>query len=383
MTTLDLLPTPKRKSGFGERMSALLAASIMIGGLSGTALAQQGQQPAPAVIVEEVKEQVVSEERIFAGRTEAVSRVDLIARVGGFLEPLKFKEGQRVEKGQVLFEINQEPYQFAVEQRQANLESAQAKVDLAKLDFDRKQRLVDRDAIAVSELDVARATLKEAEATRALREADLELAKLDLSYTEIRSPSNGIIGSATFKEGAYVTAASGTLATVTALDPIRVSFPVPLDLIIQAQRNDMQNTSNLRLRIRLSDGKFYDHEGTLEYFDATANPGTDTVTARAEFPNPDRMLFDRQLVDVVAAERDAQPQLVISQASMLLDQEGPYVLIVNDKDEVEQRRITIGQQVQGIVVVNSGLEAGEQVITSGIQKVRPGQVVNARLAGQS
>ncbi|MDD7909913.1 efflux RND transporter periplasmic adaptor subunit [Pseudovibrio exalbescens] len=383
MKTTELKQVSPKFSIRQNLVSLAFATVIGLGVMSSPVAAQQGEAPKPAVVVEPVTTQVVEEERIFAGRTEAISRVDLIARVGGFLEPLKFKEGQSVKKGDVLFVIRQDPYQFAVEQAQANLESAQAQVDLAKLDFDRKQRLVDRDTVAVSELDVARANLKEAEAARSLREADLELAKLDLSYTEILAPTDGIIGSATFKEGAYVTAASGTLATVTSMDPIRVTFPVPQDLIIRSQRNNYESTENLVLRIRLSDGEFYEHEGRLEFLEATANPGTDTVTARAQFPNPDRMLFDRQLVDVVASPKDAEPQLVISQAAMLLDQEGSFVLVVNDKGEVEQKRITIGEQVSGLVIVRSGLEEGDQVITSGIQKVRPGQVVDARLAGQS
>ncbi|MDX5592250.1 efflux RND transporter periplasmic adaptor subunit [Pseudovibrio sp. SPO723] len=383
MKTTELKQVSPKFSIRQNLVSLAFATVIGLGVMSSPVAAQQGEAPKPAVVVEPVTTQVVEEERIFAGRTEAISRVDLIARVGGFLEPLKFKEGQSVKKGDVLFVIRQDPYQFAVEQAQANLESAQAQVDLAKLDFDRKQRLVDRDTVAVSELDVARANLKEAEAARSLREADLELAKLDLSYTEVLAPTDGIIGSATFKEGAYVTAASGTLATVTSMDPIRVTFPVPQDLIIRSQRNNYESTENLILRIRLSDGEFYEHEGRLEFLEATANPGTDTVTARAQFPNPDRMLFDRQLVDVVASPKDAEPQLVISQAAMLLDQEGSFVLVVNDKGEVEQKRITIGEQVSGLVIVRSGLEEGDQVITSGIQKVRPGQVVDARLAGQS
>ena len=318
----------------------------------------------------------------FAGRTEAISQVALIARVGGFLEPLEFKEGQTVKQGDLLYVIQQEPYEFAVEQSQANLESAQAKVDLAKVDFDRKEQLVNRDTISVSELDTARANLKEANATLALRQADLKLSELDLSYTEIRAPLDGQIGTSAFKEGAYVNANSGTLATITSLDPIRVAFPVPQALILQAQRADNLETDNILIRIRLSDGKFYQHDGKLDFLEAEANPGTDTVTAYAVFENPDHVLFDHQLVDVVANPKDAAPVLVVSQSALLLDQEGPYVLKVNNEDVVEQQRITVVDQINGLVIVGSGLEEGDLVITSGIQKVRPGIKVNAQLAGQ-
>ncbi len=326
--------------------------------------------------------EVIEEERVFAGRTESISQVDLIARVGGFLEPLEFNEGQTVERGDLLFVIQQEPYEFAVEQSRATLESAQARVDLAQVDFDRKQQLVNRDTISVSELDTARANLKEANATLALRQADLQLSQLDLSYTEIRAPLDGQIGTAVFQEGAYVNASSGTLATITSLDPIRVAFPVPQTLIIQAQRANNLETDELLIRLRLSDGKYYEHNGRLEFLEAEANPGTDTVTTYAVFDNPDHVLFDQQLVDVVVKAKDAAPVLVVSQSALLLDQEGPYVLKVNQEDVVEQQRITVVDQINGLVVVGNGLNDGDLVITSGIQKVRPGIKVNAQLAGQ-
>ncbi|KZL19246.1 Efflux pump periplasmic linker BepF [Pseudovibrio axinellae] len=346
------------------------------------AVTAQETPPPPGVIVELVRMQSIEEERVFAGRTEAISQIALIARVGGFLEPLEFKEGQNVKRGDLLYVIQQEPYEFAVAQSQANLESAQANVDLAQLDFNRKQQLVSRDTISVSELDVARANLKEANATLALRQADLKLSELDLSYTEIHAPLDGQIGTSAFKQGAYVTANSGTLATITSLDPIRVAFPVPQSIILQAQRLDNIGTDNTLIRLQLSDGKFYMHNGKLDFLEAEANPGTDTVTAYATFENPEHMLFDSQLVDVVVSAKDAKPVMVISQSALLLDQDGPYVLKVDKEDVVKQQRISVVDQIQGLVIVGSGLKEGEQVITSGIQKVRPGIKVNAQLAGQ-
>ncbi|KZL16117.1 efflux RND transporter periplasmic adaptor subunit [Pseudovibrio sp. Ad26] len=379
---------PAGRNGSLFSATRKIAASLLVASLgsffvAGVVNAQEAAPPPPpGVLVEPARDEVIEEERVFAGRTEAISQVALIARVGGFLEPLEFKEGQNVKRGELLYVIQQEPYEFAVEQSQANLESAQAKVDLAKVDFDRKQQLVNRDTISVSELDTARANLKEANATLALRQADLKLSELDLSYTEIRAPLDGQVGTSTFKEGAYVNANSGTLATITSLDPIRVAFPVPQTLILQAQRADNIGADTTIIKLRLSDGNFYDYEGKLDFLEAEANPGTDTVTAHATFKNPDRMLFDNQLVDVVASAKDAKPVLVVSQSALLLDQEGPYVLKVNKEDVVEQQRITVVDQINGLVIVGSGLEKGDLVITSGIQKVRPGIKVNAQLAGQ-
>ncbi len=360
---------------------AFVTASLGTFLIFSASVAQEVSPPA-GVIVEPAREEVIEEERVFSGRTEAISQVALIARVGGFLEPLEFKEGQTVKQDDLLFVIEQEPYEFSVEQSQANLESAQAKVDLAKVDFYRKEQLVNRDAISVSELDTARANLKEANATLALRQAELKLSELDLSYTEIRAPLDGQIGTAAFTEGAYVNASSGTLATITSLDPIRVAYPIPQAMILQFQQPRNMAADNLLIRLRLSDGKFYKHNGKLDFLEAEANPGTDTVTAYAIFENPDHVLFDQQLVDVVAHAKDAAPVLVVSQSALLLDQEGPYVLKVNKEDVVEQQRIGVVDQINGLVIVGSGLEKGDLVITSGIQKVRPGIKVNAQLAGQ-
>lgn len=380
---IEFFAGPDRTLTSSLRKAVLSFMTVALGTviIAGTATAQETPPP-PGVIVEPARMEVIEEERVFAGRTESISQVDLIARVGGFLEPLEFNEGQTVERGELLFVIQQEPYEFAVEQSRATLESAQARVDLAQVDFDRKQQLVNRDTISVSELDTARANLKEANATLALRQADLELSQLDLSYTEIRAPLDGQIGTAVFQEGAYVNASSGTLATITSLDPIRVAFPVPQTLIIQAQRANNLETDELLIRLRLSDGKYYEHNGRLEFLEAEANPGTDTVTTYAVFDNPDHILFDQQLVDVVVEAKDAAPVLVVSQSALLLDQEGPYVLKVTQEDVVEQQRITVVDQINGLVVVGNGLDEGDLVITSGIQKVRPGIKVNAQLAGQ-
>ncbi|WP_310621528.1 efflux RND transporter periplasmic adaptor subunit [Flexibacterium corallicola] len=358
----------------------LLVISLL---LSSSPISAQGQQqPTPAVIVEQAKMETLNNERIYAGRTESVAKVDLIARVGGFLQPLEFKDGQLVKADEVLFVIEPGPYKYKVDQAQANLNSAKAKYDLANIEFKRKQQLVARNAISVSELDVAKANLQEAQAVVEQRNSELELANLDLSYTQIKAPMAGKVGAARYKEGAYVTADSGTLATVTALDPMRVAFAVPQDVILWAQRHKVNKADKLLIRLRLSDGSTYDQPGEMEYIDAQANPGTDTVTVHALFPNKNFSLFDSQLVDVIVSVKNAVPVLTVPQTALLVDQEGPFVLLVNKENTVEQRRIIISNQQDGKVVVASGLKEGDAVITAGIQKVRPGIKVTAKIAGQ-
>ncbi len=350
--------------------------------LSNASAKQMPGAPAPGVLVEEARLQTLETEHVFSGRTEAISRVSLIARVGGFLKPLKFSEGALVKKGEPLFEIERGPYKFAVDQANANVQSAQAKVDLAQLEYDRKKLLVEKDSISVSELDVARASLKEARAALSLREAELALRELDLSYTTISAPMDGKVGTSAFKSGAYVTASSGELATITSLDPIRVSIPVTQGMISRLQLQNTEELNNYQIQLRLTDRSVYSEEGEMDYLSAQANPETDSVDARIVFPNPDHRLFDRQLVDVLISRKNAPKQLIVSQAAMLLDQDGTYVLKVDAEGIVEKRPVAVGEQRRGLVIIKSGLSEGDQVIVAGSQKARPGSKVTAKVVGQ-
>ncbi|WP_068311631.1 efflux RND transporter periplasmic adaptor subunit [Polycladidibacter hongkongensis] len=338
--------------------------------------------PPPAVIVEAASMQTIDSAKKFAGRTEALNRVELIARVGGFLDKVSFKEGQLVKEGDLLYTIQKAPYKFAVDRAKASVDAAQAQVDLAKVDFSRKETLVKKDTISVSELDTARATLQEAEATLELRKADLDLAQLDLSYAEISAPVTGRISKSNYQLGAYVTAQSGTLATVTSMDPIRVAFPVPQAVLLAGKKQGLDSSDKLKVNIILTDGTTYEHSGKIDYLDAAADASTDSVTARALFANPDGLLFDNQLIDISVSQKDPQPVLTVPQAALLIDQKGPFVIMVDKDNVAQQQRITIREQINGLVVVSEGLKKGDLVITNGIQKVRPGQPVNPKLAGQ-
>ncbi|MTI18197.1 efflux RND transporter periplasmic adaptor subunit [Rhodobacteraceae bacterium RKSG542] len=338
---------------------------------------------APGVLTEEVKLQTLDANHVFSGRTEALAQVSLIARVGGFLEPLQFVEGSFVKRGAPLFKIEQAPYEFAVAQAKANVESAQAQVNLAQLNYDRKKQLVEKDTISVSELDVVRANLKEANAALALREAELALRELDLSYTQVTAPMDGKVSTSPYREGAYVNSASGELATITSLDPIRVSFPISQGLMPNFYGADSAALSPYRLQLRLTDGSIYEHDGSLDHFSADANPATDSVTARAVFPNPDLHLFNKQLVDIIISRRDAPTEMIVSQAALLMDQSGTYVLKVNTDGVVEKAPVAIGRQSRGLVVIKSGLTEGDQVVVAGSQKARPGTKVNPTLVGHN
>ena len=210
-------------------------------------------------------------------------------------------------------------------------------------------------------------------AAAAIRKAQaaLEQAEINLSYTEIYAPIAGRIGRADLSVGNLVGPDSGVLATIVSQDPIYVTFPVTQRQLL-AHRGERGDPV---VRVTLPDGTLYEHPGTLNFLDVQVDPGTDTVTVRGELPNPDRILVDGQFVGVRVERGEPERVLVVPQASLQVDQAGPYVLVVGGDDKVEARRVTLGDVEGEQVVVESGLNEGERIIVEGIQKVRPGMTV--------
>jgi membrane fusion protein (multidrug efflux system) len=316
----------------------------------------------------------------FVGRVAAIDRVELRARVQGFLKERSFTEGQQVAVGEVLFQIEPDQYQAIVEQRQADVAKAEADAENADAQLARGQELVKNKNIAQSQVDELKAAASIAEASIAQAKAALTAAELDLGYTRITSPIAGRVGMASYTVGNLVGPSSGALATIVSIDPMYVDFPLTQRQLLQARREMQASGSDGRsvvVRLRLSDGSFYDQTGRINFVDVTTDPGTDSVTLRAEIPNPDGILVDGQYVGVVLQAGEPEAAIVIPQSALQLDQQGMFVMIVDDENKAQVRRIEVGSDQGADIAVTSGLEAGDLVITGGVQKVRPGQVVTA------
>ncbi len=359
--------------------TAVLAAVLLMPFAAQSVSLAQAPGGAPGVTVQLVHTENIAERWGFTGRIRSPETVELIARVEGYLGPRQFADGSEVVKGQTLFIIEKDAYAAAVEQARANVQSAQAQVSLAQVEYDRARQLVERKTVAQSELDRALAELDGAKAGLAAAEAALRLSELDLSYTEIKAPITGRISAAAYSEGALVGPSFGALAEIVAQDPMRVAFPVPQAALIEVQR-DGQKPEDVRIELRLADGSTYSEPGRIIYTDVRADSSTDTVEVIAEIDNPDGLLTDGQLVEVYVVQKEAQPRLVIPQAALLLDQQGPYVLTVDDTDTVQVTRFVPGPQRGALLEVIEGLPEGTRVITAGIQKVRPGMTVAPQLA---
>ncbi len=336
--------------------------------------------PPPAVGVSVATMKGVSRSDQFVGRIQAIGIVGVRARVEGFLQKVLFTEGQDVKAGDILYQIEKDQYQAAVEQAKANLAAAQATAWNAQLQYNRSLQLVKNQYTPQATVDQNKAALDTAKAQVLQNQAALTQAEINLGYTDIHSPIDGRIGRTAYTLGNLVNPASGVLATIVSQDPIYVLFPVSqrqLDDIRKSRLQANGTMTKIQILVTLANGEEYPLPGVWNFTDPQVDQQTDTLTMRATLPNPDRVLVDGGFVTVTIRERKELPRLVVPQAALQIDQAGYYVLVVGPDNKVEERRVTTGPNQGPDVVVQTGLKEGEKVIVEGVQKVRPGQMVKA------
>lgn len=337
--------------------------------------AQNGN--APAVTVQQVQQTELKDSAHFVGRVEAVAKVELLARVSGFLEKRLFTEGLSVKAGDTLFQIEKATYQIARQQALAEIAGARASLKNAETELRRTRALRKRNAIAQSQVDLKEAERDQAKANVLKAQASLRKADLDLAYTEVKTPLSGRIGKARYSEGNLVGPNSSSLATVVQIDPVYVELSVSEKALIEARRDGMdQENPPVAPRLVLADGSDYEHMGEFNFINPEVDPDTDTIRVRATFPNPEHILLPGQFVNVRLTTKEPQIVVAVPQAAVQKDREGYFVLTVDRDNKVEMRRIKVGAQFDGMWQVEHGLVRGERIITEGLQKARPGALVN-------
>ena len=364
----------------------LACASLGIG--SGRAVAQMPNAGPPPVGVAQVRSAPVTASNEFFGRVQAVDSVALIPRVTAYLEQRLFTEGSEVKKGQLLYVLEQGPFQAQVLAQQGDLAQAKANVRNAVLSLKRQQALLHTPAGQQSNLDNAIATQGSNAGAVLTAEGNLQAAQINLGYTEIRSPVDGRISATAVNPGNVVSPTSGTLATVVTQDPMYVVFPVATREVeaLQQKFAGFGGLGSAQVRLRLTNGQVYDRSGTLDYVSPTVSTNTDTITLRATVPNPERGGGDkggvssRELVDgafVTVLLGDPHPvvSILIPRGAVLADQQGNYVYVVDAKDKATRVNITLGQTIKANQVVLSGLKDGERIIVDGLQRVHDGAKV--------
>lgn len=351
-------------------------------------LAQESPPP-PKVTVVAAETKPLRNSETFIGRGEAIDKVDIIARVSGFLEEVLIEDGSEVQAGDLLFRIERNAYEATLEARRADLAKAEANLQLASVDLARKQELFARGTTPESERDISLANEKVREAEVRTAKAAIQQAELDLSYTEVYAPFAGRVGRIGVSIGDVVSPTSRPLVNVVREAPIYVAFALNekqfvsiLQRIKNPETGGDEKSGLFDVFVVLPNGTDLDERGKFAFADNRIDPDTGTITLRAKFENTSRLIVDGSFLTVGLEAEKPVDRLIISQAAMQRDQQGPFVLVVDDQQMVEQRYIKTGDVVGTGIIVLEGLEVGETVVVEGLQRIRPGAKVDPVLATQ-
>ena len=331
---------------------------------------------APAVSVYSIKSQAIGKYREFVARTEAFKEANLRARVEGELIEREFREGSRVEAGQVLFKIDPAAYEAALSAAKADLSSRVSGQENAKRNLKRANDLINDGYISQSDFD--KLTTEDSQAKSAVKsaEAALEKAELDLSYTTITAPFSGRVGKVNYNVGNIVNSTSGTLATLMVSDPIYVSFQVDESFYISYLQSHQDPKSSkdvgIDISLRLPNNSEYPEKGKLNFSDTKIEQGMGTVELRTIFPNSRNIILPGLFVTLIVESQDKEEMALIPQAAVQENQQGKFVLVVDENNKVKQRHVTLGRRINAMWVAEKGIDVGENVIVEGLQKVRPG-----------
>ena len=367
-------------------LAALALAALAAIGLSGCDAFGKVEAAAPAaptatVAAAKVLEREHMETQQFSGRLEAIERVEVRPRVSGYITEIKVRPGHIVKKGELLFEIDPRPYRAQLDRGEATLASATAKADLAQLELERSERLLEDRAIAQREYDEKASGVKELQANVRVARAEVETARLNLSYTRITAPIAGRVSKAEITLGNLVDA-SAVLTSVVSTDRIYASFDGDEDTYLRVARAAQQGTS-IDVHVGLANEKDFPHQGKLEFVDNQLDTNTGSVRMRAVFANKDGSmvpgLFARVQLRGGAQGGDTSRVLFVAERAIGTDQNRKYVMVVGADKKVQYRDVDLGPSVDGMRVVRAGLKAGETVVLNGLQHVRPGDTVAARM----
>ena len=314
----------------------------------------------------------------YVAHAEAVQEVDLLPQVDGYVKEIRFKEGDLVKEGQLLYVLDDERYQAVVNQRKADLAAAEAEHRRAQRYFDRMQK-ADERGITQLERDNAEADAERSKAAVLQAKANLVVAEYDFKKAKVYAPISGQIGKTTAHVGDYVAPSKGALAHIMQVDPIRVTFPLTDRAFVEmreAQRKGLSDKSNIRTRLLLPNGEIYEGEGVYDFDDNQMSRETATIIMRLSFANPDRLLVPNSYLTLLADRRKPEPLASVPQQAVVDlagGSQGVYVL--KDDGTVEQRIVKAREAFEGWKPIDSGVKVGEKVVVSGVAKLRPGSKV--------
>lgn len=367
-------------------MTGIPAACALAGVLTLAACGEKNAfvpPPPPKIEVAQPLKKTVTRYLEATGNTAAVNTTTLVARVQGFIQAIKYNDGDLVKAGDVLFVIEQKPYQLSLEQAEAGQASAQADTKKAQADYARQVDLAAKNIASQATLDQSTAAKDAAIAKQTQSEVDIEQAKLNLSYTEVKAPFDGIVTAREVSLGQLVGAGGPTtLATIVELDPIYVNFAISetdvqdIRSSMRAQGLTREDMKKIPIEVGLQSEQGYPHKGTLDYAAPTITAATGTLLVRGVLPNENRSLLPGYFVRVRVPRAEQPNMLLVPDRVVGSDQSGRYVLIANKDNDLEQRKVVLGQQVGDLRVIDKGLQPDDRVVISGLMSVIPGQKID-------
>jgi len=379
----------KVRAGLGwAGMGNLLVSLAVLGGCESKQDQALTTMPPPVVVVSLPVVREVTEYLEATGNTEPLESVVVQARVKGFLESIHFTPRQRVKKDDLLFVIDPRPFQVALDQAKGQLALRQAQAKFAEYDLSRVTKLGAQDAAAERERRESQSKMEEAQAAVVIAQSAVDEAQLDLDFANVKAPISGRISRNLVDVGNLINPGQDQLATITNDDSVyayfNVSEPDVLRLTRKYGRVRQQTASQPHEQVPaflgLMDETDYPHEGWLDYVDPRVDPSTGTISVRGVFPNPDDILKAGFFVRIRIPIGKPESALLVAEQALGMDQGQSYLLVVNDKNRVEYRRVHTGLLENGLRVVTDGLAAEDRVIVIGLQRVRPGVEVSPQPA---
>lgn len=334
---------------------------------------------AVSVVVLETSE--VRPSREFVARTAASAKADITPRIEAEIREILFTEGAKVSQGELLIRLEDTRASADLQQADAELAAARAEVDSATRNLRRGEDVSEKGFLSAADLDKLKDRFSAAQSRLKAAQAAVQKAGSNLEYAEIRAPFDGWIGRLNYDVGSVVSPSSGPITSVLVTDPAYVEFQINEADFVNFRRRGAESaqaaTRSLGLYLTLPDGERYEQNGVLDFADVQTDASTGTVAMRAVFPNPDAVLVPGLYVTLRVEGQSGEARVLVPQMAVQETIEGKFVLVVDDQNQVAQHFIQTGAREGALLVVNSGLEAGDRVIVEGLQKVRPGITVTA------
>lgn len=362
-------------------------AAVVLAACGTAETATQAHAPAaPQVTVAQVVQERITEWDEFTGRLQAPQTVTLMPRVSGYIEQVHFQEGALVKAGDVLFQIDPRPFAAEVARLKAELQSAKSAQTQADNDYRRAETLSGQRAIAAEVLDSRLARKQQTTATVASVQAALQRAELDLTFTRVTAPISGRVSYAQVTAGNFVTAGQSQLTSLVSTDKMYAYFDLDEQTYLKyarltqsGKRADARDANANPVYMALANEGQYSHTGTIDFVDNAVNQQTGTIRIRASFMNQENDLLPGLFARIKLVGSATYDGILIDEKAIGTDLNNKYVLVVNGDNQLEYRPIELGEQVNGLRIVRSGLTASDKIVVNGLQRVRPSMQIEPKL----